>query len=337
MSLKRFINKLITQNGLHQRNTDIIDLLEALRIVQYGQSTDHRQHELLIDLYCSTNGNSHQVLAEIFSPSRPRTEDDLLNLNEAYSFCQAEKILSGPAHIDWYRVVEEFDEEGYTVLPARISEEHCHAWQSSYTNDSISSKRTSESSDYQHPQLPFEPNGSLLYKVQHNSLLMKQPDFNHFTRFTHNLVNFLSPRVAGYKLKHSSLVWSLPSRSASFSTKDELAQEFHFDLDSLFWIKCFSYLTCVDASSGPHQYVSASHKPGSKSKKLLEYGYSRCSELDISDSLLPNQSINSVTGPAGTIFLANTNCWHRGLHPTLRHRALLSHVYCSHPISMHVR
>ena len=37
------------------------------------------------------------------------------------------------------------------------------------------------------------------------------------------------------------------------------AQEFHFDLDSIKWLKFFIYLTDVEANTGPHIYVKGTH------------------------------------------------------------------------------
>ena len=44
----------------------------------------------------------------------------------------------------------------------------------------------------------------------------------------------------------------------------EAAQMFHFDLDRIKWLKFFIYLTDVKINSGPHVYVSGTHKPFSK-------------------------------------------------------------------------
>ena len=56
------------------------------------------------------------------------------------------------------------------------------------------------------------------------------------------------------------------------------AQEFHFDLDSIKWLKFFIYLTDVEANTGPHIYVKGTHN---SKKDLIKQGYVRIQRIKL--------------------------------------------------------
>jgi hypothetical protein len=61
----------------------------------------------------------------------------------------------------------------------------------------------------------------------------------------------------------------------------EAAQQFHYDLDTLKWIKVFVYLSDVTMESGPHCALLGTHLPGSKNSALAARMYERISDEDI--------------------------------------------------------
>lgn len=87
----------------------------------------------------------------------------------------------------------------------------------------------------------------------------------------------------------------------------EAAQLFHFDLDRLNFLKFFCYLTPVGPDNGPHCFVERSHR--SKPLELRRDG--RLSDEEILAHYGSAAAIN-ITGPAGTIFAADTRGFHKG-------------------------
>jgi len=85
------------------------------------------------------------------------------------------------------------------------------------------------------------------------------------------------------------------------------AQAFHFDLDRLRFLKVFVYVTDVDATTGPHVYVRGSHL--SMPRALREDR--RYSDEEVAQ-LYQGEAV-TITGPAGTVFLADTRGLHKGL------------------------
>lgn len=98
--------------------------------------------------------------------------------------------------------------------------------------------------------------------------------------------------------------WSAPFHNKATS---ETAQEYHFDMDKLKFLKFFIYLSDVDSQNGPHMYVEGSHK--SLDKKFLKD--QRFSDEDIENSFDP-KLVHELTAKKGTIIVADTRGLHKG-------------------------
>lgn len=121
--------------------------------------------------------------------------------------------------------------------------------------------------------------------------------------------------------------WSFPAPTPALA----FVQYFHRDTDDWRFCSLFTYLTDVDALGGPHQIIAGSHsltgmqglvdRARAEGRDVGDFdtvdsfvtslgeGFSRRCERLFSDS------IQNITGPAGTMFLANTLALHRGLLP----------------------
>ena len=111
--------------------------------------------------------------------------------------------------------------------------------------------------------------------------------------------------------------WStVGEKSDSFS-----AQDFHFDLDSIKWLKYFIYLNDVNIDNGPHVYIEGTNKVFSKPYSLLKQGYKRISDSEI-NKLFDPKRINYITGEKGTIIIGDTSCFHKGLVPKKSNRLI---------------
>jgi hypothetical protein len=124
-------------------------------------------------------------------------------------------------------------------------------------------------------------------------------------------------------LARVGLRWSLPSLNPP---SIDIAQYYHYDMDYFRFIKIFIYITDVSATDGPHCYVAGSHLAGTKPMDLLSRGYVRIPDDDIA-RFYPATAIRQVTGPAGTILVGNTRCWHKGAKPTGRPRLMVTLVF----------
>lgn len=126
-------------------------------------------------------------------------------------------------------------------------------------------------------------------------------------------------------ISESNLWWSFKNKERISSS--EAAQEFHFDLDSIKWLKIFIYFTDVNENNGPHTYIPGSHIEGMKNNKLLYRGYNRISEKEM--TVHQQVKPKTIIGKKGTIIIGDTNCFHKG-NPILSGARLMFQLqYCS--------
>lgn len=116
--------------------------------------------------------------------------------------------------------------------------------------------------------------------------------------------------------------WSFPGFSAS------VAQDYHRDVDDYKFLALFIYLTDVEGGNkgGQHQFVTHTHEEdqvvnilNGNSKlaselfipKLKENGYN---QKELYEKIF-HQQIVDITGKAGSVFLADTYAFHKGMPP----------------------
>jgi hypothetical protein len=128
------------------------------------------------------------------------------------------------------------------------------------------------------------------------------------------------PRLVGV-----NLWWSYPE-VADAAARDFAAQKFHFDLDDFKFIKFFFYLTDVDATSGPHVVVRGTHRRKRHASFREQFAVRRYSDEEVI-AAYGADSVVTITGPAGTGFVEDTMCIHKGLPPASRPRLALQIQY----------
>ena len=112
------------------------------------------------------------------------------------------------------------------------------------------------------------------------------------------------------------------STSINTVASSAAAQQFHFDLDRINFLKLFIYLTDVDEENGPHVYVPKSHR--NLPATLRRDGRH-------SDVAVKNHYHEEVvlTGKKGMVFLADTRGLHKGLPLVSGHRLIFQTEYAN--------
>jgi hypothetical protein len=119
--------------------------------------------------------------------------------------------------------------------------------------------------------------------------------------------------------------WSFPQNDGA----ERITQMFHRDLDDFKFLALFVYLTDVDETNGPHQYVHGSHHPETIRHWLIEGGCATAEADELVAELFKGSGYNgrdlypqylsgrivTINGPAGAAFLADPYGLHRGIAP----------------------
>jgi hypothetical protein len=120
--------------------------------------------------------------------------------------------------------------------------------------------------------------------------------------------------------------WSFAC-DASRQERINAAQQFHYDVDDYLALSVFFYLTDVDPAAGPHIVVRGSHI-----KKRLRHvvSLSRCrSDQEMLD-IYGADKLQMICGQAGSGFVEDPFCFHKGQEPTARDRLLFQLRYALH-------
>ena len=110
--------------------------------------------------------------------------------------------------------------------------------------------------------------------------------------------------------------------------KYENAQFFHWDNDFTKFLKLYIYLSDVNELSGPHVYITGSHK-----NKKLEHSLARLySDKEIFDSY---KKIKTFIGKEGSFFFTDSYGIHKGEPPKKNYRLMLNIHFGNNNIKYH--
>ena len=115
--------------------------------------------------------------------------------------------------------------------------------------------------------------------------------------------------------------WSLSDPDANEKDFSHAAQRFHFDAEWPAFIKFFIYLTDVTEENGPLSVVAGTHR----SKHIWRDG--RIAEGELLDEHHLRDKERRMTGPAGTLIIADTAAFHRGVPVEGDPRLIMSFDY----------
>jgi hypothetical protein len=116
--------------------------------------------------------------------------------------------------------------------------------------------------------------------------------------------------------------WTFPSKKPDLNS----AQLWHFDMDRPKWLKVFIFLTDCSKNSGPHCYISKTHKNNSIPPEILKGGYSRIDDQLIY-KLFSKQDIKTFIAKQGSILFEDTRGLHKGQNVQSGNRLMLMLQY----------
>ncbi len=127
----------------------------------------------------------------------------------------------------------------------------------------------------------------------------------------------------GKKAKYTgaSLYWTFPVEDSSYDSDQLGFCQYHYDLDDFASIRFSFYLTDVDLDAGPHICILGSHRLRAFFHEA-NYFSRRPAEQQLKNFYGENKII-SLTGKAGSGFIEDTFCFHRGSVPKSTRRLFL--------------
>lgn len=271
---------------------------------------------------------SHRALVRAYENSSGVMQDLLHKILFSAELEKGKPIKStffgetAPAEVD--ALLNELDEQGYVVLPRCLDQ----SWIDALVAEAGNLGYTLKESAHEEREIKnrkIDPNNppKCVAAFAKSTDLAASKIFNDFSNDS-LLVNLASRYMNANAFPIGLSLWY---SFASHAPSSDAAQLFHYDLDTLRWLKVFVYLTNVGPDNGPHEYIPESHKPGAKPQPLLDREYARLEDKEI-DKHCP-QGRKSICGPRGTVILGDTSCFHKGNAVNADYRLIFSPIYAA--------
>jgi hypothetical protein len=267
----------------------------------------------MVQLFCDTHGASNDVMSSLVGL-----------MYRSYAFADMRGVLGDFSTADVARIASDIRENGFHVFRRRLSDSLCDELLHYATTAPCIRRATDgdERTDVNVENYPRLNPDAVRYDF----------DVSHLINNSHVVQRLMADRsflgVAQSYLQAQPIMdlvgmwWN-----ATSPQPDKLAAQFwHFDMDRIKWIKFFVYLTDVGPENGPHSFVTGSHRRGGIPIRLLQKGYARLTDEEVS-SVYSKDRLVEFTAPRGTVIAEDTRGLHKGKHLTKDDRLILQLQY----------
>ncbi len=274
-----------------------------------GATTEEAYQEL-VQLYVATNGKFNEEYNAKLKKSNP-----------PLPVAQSLKGVPGNfTNDDFKKVNATLNQNGYVHFDAKLSKELCDKLTQFALNTPSLIPPTYKEPVIYNPENPVAE----IYKFNAQSLINNADIQQLITDPV--LINFARNYFGCEPIFDFPAMWW--STAFKKEASSEAAQLFHFDLDRIKWLKVFFYINEVTLDNGPHCYIEGSHKVNAKPAEILNRGYVRVPDADLAPYYKPD-AFKTVCGEAGSMFMGDTKCWHKGTPLKKGHRLVLEIEYTS--------
>jgi len=275
-------------------------------------------HFHLLNAFYLTGGAFHLIASRLLgSPKLPFSREGLLS-----------KFSEGELHL----ASKHLKQEGYVVLEAVLSEDLCDLILKE--SEKIPGKtRVMDDGRGNAKKMFFDrSNPSSVRFDYEGSDLISNPILQELV-FDESIINFAQEYLGSAPILDLVAMWW--HTTYSNSPDKEAAQWFHFDMDRLKWIKFFFYITDVNSNTGPHTFISRSHRRMGIPYKLRSKGYTRLTDDEVAASFGADQ-YKEFTGKKGTLIVEDTRGLHKGKHCISGDRLLFQLEFTTSAFGMHL-
>jgi Phytanoyl-CoA dioxygenase (PhyH) len=297
-------------------NSRKMQYLRDLKIVgsgilaaERGQDTPRAAHVALMNLFMASGGRANDLLSAVVGFFHPR-----------YRLPGTSGVLGDLTRKDLSRIQQQLETDGYVVFENCLSPEFCER----------AVQRTLELECILHGD---EANkGNRTYSKYDRSApkatcYVLTPDDTTEIPEVQELMSDLSLIAVAQNYLKSKPIFSAVNITWSAVSKDQpdsqAAQEFHWDMERIRWLRFFIYLTDVEPENGPHCFIKGSHRTGAIPAELLKLGYIRQSDKAL-QRVYGNEAFREFTGKRGTIIAEDSRGFHKGKMLTEKDRLLLA-------------
>jgi ectoine hydroxylase-related dioxygenase (phytanoyl-CoA dioxygenase family) len=272
-----------------------------------------------------TPRSAHVALMALFIKSGGRANDFLSRaiglVHPPYRLPRASGVLGDLTGQDLKKIQRQLESDGYYVFENCLSAEFCESvieqslkLDCSVLGDEIVAQGTQVSSRYQRGA-----GAGACYSLGRDDTtdmaevqrLISDPSIIAVAQ------NYLKakPIFSAINLAWSVAVKDTPDRQA--------AQEFHWDMERIKWLRFFIYLTDVGPDNGPHCFIKGTHRADAIPDELRKRGYVRHSDETIL-SIYGRDAYKEFVGSRGTIVAEDSRGFHKGKMLTKGDRLLLA-------------
>ena len=272
-----------------------------------------------------TPKSAHLALVSLFATSGGRVNDRLARtlqiLHPPYNFPKSDGVLGNLTDSDLARINRQLEIDGYCIFENCLSAEFCESIVRQTLSvdclvmgDEATEQLTAKRARYDR-QAPVAAKYALV-----------EDDTTDIPEVQQLMSDASLIKVAENYLKSKpiftgiSLWWS---PSIKDTPDSEAAQEFHWDMERIKWLRYFIYLTDVTADSGPHCFIKGTHRTGAIPDELLRAGYVRHRDERILQ-IYGQDAYQEFIAPRGTIIAEDSRGFHKGKLPRKGDRLLLA-------------
>lgn len=308
-SLFRSLSRLFLSSQKFEYLRDLGVVGSGILAAERGQDTPRAAHVALINLFMASGGRANDLLSSVVGFFHPR-----------YRLQAASGVLGDLTRENLNTIQQKLESEGYVVFENCLSPEFCERVV----------QRTLE--------FDYALHGDDANRVgrRHSRYNRASPEATWYVLSPEDttdipevqeLMSDLSLIAVAQNYLRSKPIFSGIGMTWSAITKDEpdsqAAQEFHWDMERIRWLRFFIYLTDVGPENGPHCFVKGSHRTGAIPHELLKLGYVRQSDETILRTY-GKEAFCEFSGKRGTIIAEDSRGFHKGKMLTKGDRLLLA-------------
>jgi ectoine hydroxylase-related dioxygenase (phytanoyl-CoA dioxygenase family) len=287
-----------------------IEVLRAIWNIERGQETPKSAHVALTSLFMASGGRANDLLAMTIGFAHP-----------PYRLPAASGVLGNLTKSNLEKIQSQLERDGYYVFENCLSAEFCEQVieQTLAVDCFVVGDEIAASGNRMYARYERGAAKSAMYVLR--------PDDTTDIQGVQQLMSDPSILAVSQNYMRSKPIISAAALSWSAVVKDtpdmEAAQQYHWDMERIRWLRFFIYLTDVGPESGPHCFIKGTHRTGAIPRDLLKLGYVRHTDETIL-GIYGKEAYCEFTGTRGTIIAEDSRGFHKGKLLTKGDRLLLA-------------